>query len=118
MNENEEITKLMDNTIVSMVENVEALEAGSAQHTAAVDSLVKVYRARVDETKNAWDVTEKYEQLKEQKRDRWTRIGTSLLGMASSALLYVAWMAFEASGNIAPRALGDVMRDMKGFFKK
>lgn len=67
----EEINKLMDKEIVSQINGLKALQAGSQEQTAAVKNLTALYEARINEEKvrlDAEDKREKREMEREQHR--------------------------------------------------
>jgi len=89
------------------------LEAGSKEKYNAIEDLAKLYRLRIEETRNEWDFNEKYEsrysdiqfkkdQLKEQVKDRYFRLGVEAASIILPLIFYAAWMKrgfrFEETG--------------------
>lgn len=135
---NENIKSLLDEEIVSEIEELGSLTPGSNEHTAVIDSLVKLYKLRIEETKNEMDFEEKSErrkmeeeqydadlemkkhqigetesadyddrrlkeeQLKEQIKDRYFRLGVEAAGIILPLMFYAIWMnkgfKFEETG--------------------
>jgi len=75
--------------------------------------LVKLYKLRIEETKNEWDFNEKYNahesdkqfkkaQLEEQVKDRYFRLGVEAAGIILPLIFYGIWMhrgfKFEETG--------------------
>lgn len=55
----EEIKGLLEEEIKSEIENLSSLETGSQQHSAAVESLAKLYKLKIEEDKSSMDYREK-----------------------------------------------------------
>lgn len=110
---NEEIRNLLGEEIKTEIRNLSALEAGSKEKSTAIEDLAKLYRLRIEETRNEWDFNEKYksrysdtlfkkDQLKEQVKDRYFRLGVEAASIILPLIFYAAWMKrgfrFEETG--------------------
>ena len=110
---NEEIKDLLAEEIKTEIRNLSTLEPGSKEKSTAIDNLVKLYKLRIEETKNEWDFNEKYDahesdkqfkkaQLKEQVKDRYFRLGVEAAGIILPLIFYGIWMRkgfkFEETG--------------------
>lgn len=109
----EEIKDLLGEEIKTEIRDLSTLEPGSKEKSIAIDDLAKLYRLRIEETKNEWDFNEKYDtresdnilkkdQLEEQVKDRYFRLGLEAAGIILPMIFYAAWMKrgfkFEENG--------------------
>lgn len=109
----EEIKDLLGEEIKTEIRDLSTLEPGSKEKSTAIDDLAKLYRLRIEETKNEWDFNEKYDaresdnilkndQLEEQVKDRYFRLGLETAGIVLPLIFYAAWMKrgfrFEETG--------------------
>jgi hypothetical protein len=110
---NEEIRDLLGEVIKTEIRNLSTLDAGSKEKSIAIEDLAKLYRLRIEETRNEWDFNEKYEsrdsdmqfkknQLEEQVKDRYFRLGVEAAGIILPLIFYGIWMRkgfkFEETG--------------------
>lgn len=109
----EEIRKMLEEEIKAEIRDLSTLEPGSKEKSTAIEDLAKLYKLRIEETKNEWDFDEKYEsrdsdiqfkkdQLEEQVKDRYFRFGVEVAGIILPLIFYAAWMKrgfkFEETG--------------------
>ena len=109
----EEIRKLLEEEIKTEIRDLSTLEPGSKEKSTAIEDLAKLYRLRIEETRNEWDFDEKYEsrnsdiqfkkdQLEEQVKDRYFRFGVEVASIILPLIFYAAWMKrgfkFEETG--------------------
>jgi len=109
----EEIRKLLGEEIKTEIRDLSTLEPGSKEKSTAIEDLAKLYKLRIEETKNEWDFNEKYEsrdsdiqfkkdQLEEQVKDRYFRLGVEAAGIILPLIFYATWMKrgfrFEETG--------------------
>lgn len=109
----EEIRDLLGEEIKTEIRDLSTLGPGSKEKSTAIDDLAKLYRLRIEETKNEWDFNEKYytresdnilkkDQLEEQIKDRYFRLGLEAAGIILPMIFYAAWMKrgfrFEETG--------------------
>ena len=109
----EEIRNLLDEEIKAEIEALSSMQFGSNEHLTATENLATLYKLRVDETKTALDFEEKSEnrknddefkknQLAEQVKDRYFRLGTAAAELILPLMFYAIWMRrgfkFEESG--------------------
>ena len=109
----EEIRDLLGEVIKTEIRNLSTLDAGSKEKSIAIEDLAKLYRLRIEETRNEWDFNEKYEsrdsdmqfkknQLEEQVKDRYFRLGVEVASIILPLIFYGIWMRkgfkFEETG--------------------
>ena len=109
----EEIRELLGEEIKTEIRNLSTLEPGSKEKSTAIEDLAKLYKLRIEETKNEWDFSEKYdasegdiqlkkEQLEEQVKDRYFRLGVEAASIILPLIFYATWMKrgfrFEETG--------------------
>ena len=109
----EEIKELLEEEIKSEIENLSSLEAGSQQHSAAVENLAKLYKLKIEEDKTSMDYYEKEEnrnteidlkrnQMDEAVKDRYFRLGIAAAELILPLMFYGIWMnrgfKFEKDG--------------------
>ena len=129
----EEIRQSLDEEILNELQDLGNLDPGSEEHSRAIDSLTKLYKIKIEEVNNAWDNDEKYnrrlmddrhheseeklkkDQLAEQIKDRYFRLGIEVAGIVLPLIFYAAWMRrgfkFEESGTFTSTTF-------KGLFQK
>ena len=109
----EEIRRLLGEEIKTEIRDLSTLEPGSKEKSTAIEDLAKLYKLRIEETRNEWDFNEKYEsrdsdiqfkkdQLEEQVKDRYFRFGVEAAGIILPLIFYAIWMKrgfkFEETG--------------------
>lgn len=109
----EEIKDLLLEEIKSEIENLSSLEAGSQEHSTAVESLSKLYKLKIEEDKSSMDHYEKEEnrhteldikrnQMDEAVKDRYFRLGIAAAELILPLMFYGVWMKrgfmFEKEG--------------------
>lgn len=116
----EEIRNLLSEEIKTEIEDLSSLEAGSKEKSQAVENLATLYRLKIEESKADWDADEKYnrrimeenqqsvenaqksEQLSEQIKDRYFRVGIAAAEIVLPLAFYALWMKkgfkFEETG--------------------
>lgn len=142
----EEIKNLLDEEIKSQINTISGMDVGDENYSKAVDSLVKLHKLRIEETKSITDSENlaykretdeeerKYkretdeetcklneeirqEQLLEQRKDRYIRIGLDVAGLLVPIMFYSAWMRkgfqFEKDGTFT----STTFRGLFGHFK-
>jgi len=95
INMDEEIKDLLGEEIKTEIRKLSTLEAGSEEKSTAIEDLAKLYRLRIEETKNEWDFNEKV-------KDRYFRLGVEAAGIILPLIFYGIWMRrgfkFEETG--------------------
>lgn len=124
----EEIKVLLDKTIKSDILEIGKMDIGSEERKCAIEDLVKIYKLRIDEAKNDKDICEKrearimemderrearfmerdtksrdkQEDLSEQVKDRYFKVGLAVAEIGIPLVFYAIWMdrgfKFEESG--------------------
>jgi type I site-specific restriction-modification system R (restriction) subunit len=109
----EEIKGLLEEEIKEEIRSLSELDSGSKEKSAAIDDLAKLYKLKIEDTKVDFDYGEKYEarasdeqlkrdQLSEQMKDRYFRLGIEAAGILLPLMFYAIWMRrgfrFEETG--------------------
>lgn len=116
----DEIKDLLNEEIKNQILSLAELETGSNEKSTAIDDLTKLYKLRIEETKNELDDEEKEvrrlmedrqfddetlvkeKQLNEQVKERWFRLGIATAELVLPLIFYGAWMSkgfkFEETG--------------------
>lgn len=109
----EEIRRLLGEEIKTEIQKLSSLESGSKEKSTAIEDLATLYKLRIEETKNKLDFDEKYdsrasdqllkkEQLDEQVKDRYFRLGVEAASILLPLMFYAVWMRrgfrFEETG--------------------
>ncbi len=112
----EELKDLLEEEIKAQIEDLPSLPSGSEEKSAAVEAVAKLYKLRIEETKNEQDRVEKeaeaayrgldqdlkQDQLDEQVKDRYMRLGIAAAELILPLLFYACWMRrgfrFEETG--------------------
>ena len=124
---NEEIRNALENEILSELENLKNLEAGSKEQQTAIENVANLYKLGLEEEKIDTDWDEicnrrtvdaqqnenelsrqtreeqwKKEQLAEQTKDRYFRLVVEAAGIILPMIFYATWMKrgfkFEETG--------------------
>ena len=124
----EEIKELLEEEIKSEIENLSSLEAGSQQHSAAVESLAKLYKLKIEEDKTSMDYYEKEEnrnteidlkrnQMDEAVKDRYFRLGIAAAELILPLMFYGIWMnrgfKFEKDGTYTSQTFRSLVSRFK-----
>lgn len=109
----EENRSLLEEEIKAEIKRLGSLESGSQEHTAAVDSLTKLYKLKLEEDKNTYERLDKIEnreidqesktaQMAESVKDRYFRFGMAAAELVLPLMFYGVWMRrgfkFEQDG--------------------
>ena len=114
------IRDLLSGEISREIQALSSLNAGSKEKSTAIDDLAKLYKLRIEESKNDWEYDEKYNrrvmeeeagtrdeemtrtQLSEQIKDRYFRFGIAAAELMIPLMFYGIWMKkgfkFEETG--------------------
>ena len=114
------IRDLLSGEISREIQALSNLNAGSKEKSTAIDDLAKLYKLRIEESKNDWEYDEKYNrrvmeeeagtrdeemkrtQLSEQIKDRYFRLGIAAAELMIPLMFYGIWMKkgfkFEETG--------------------
>lgn len=98
----EEIDELLVEEIKSQISDLSLLKEGSEEKSLAIDNIAKLYRLRIEETKNQQEFDEKHERLGEQVKERYFRFGIAVAEIVLPLIFYASWMRkgfeFEKDG--------------------
>ena len=120
--EEKRIEELLEEELIEQIKALSELEPGSDKKTKAIDDLAKLYRVRIEENKTVWDADEKYnrrvldeklnttdsdfksQQMTEQVKDRYFKVGIAAAELMIPLIFYGVWMnkgfRFEETGTI------------------
>lgn len=97
----EESKVMLEEVIQSEIRGLAALTPGE-EKTAAIEELSKLYRLKIEETKSLEEVQVKNDQISEQKKDRYFKLGIAAAELIIPLVFYGAWMKkgfqFEEKG--------------------
>ncbi len=68
--EEQTISEMLVEEIKAQIEDLSALETGSAEKSKAIEDLAKLYRVRIDEAKVDWEADEKYYRRQMDERQK------------------------------------------------
>ena len=109
----EENGRLLEEVISAEIKRLYSLEPGSQEHSAAVDSLTKLYKLKLEDDKNAIEHLDKARccesdefyksaQLTESVKDRYFRLCIAGAELILPLIFYGVWMRrgfkFEQEG--------------------
>ena len=114
------IRDLLNEEIGKEIQALSSLDSGSKEKSTAIDDLTKLYKLRIEESKNYWEYDEKYNrrvmedeasareeemkrtQLSEQIKDRYFKLGIAAAELMIPLMFYGIWMKrgfkFEETG--------------------
>ncbi len=117
---NEEIMSMLDEVIKAEIKGLSCMESGSKEQSVAINNLETLYRLRIDDSKAAMDYNNridddefrreqmekdeqsKREQMAEQIKDRYFKLGIAAAELILPLMFYAAWMRkgfkFEEQG--------------------
>lgn len=110
---NEEIKEMLGEEIKAELSDLSSFDIGSKEKSEAIDNLVKLYKLKIEETKTELDYEKeidehkrndqtKKEQLSEQVKERYFRVGIAAAELVLPLIFYAVWMKkgfkFEESG--------------------
>lgn len=143
---NEDIITMLDEQIKAELGGLSGLAVGSKEHTEAIEGLAKLYRLRIDDSKAAMEYNkeiddddfrkkqmeqeEKFhneqaerdeqsrkEQLAEQKKDQYIRIGIAaaelMVPLVFFAKIYQMGYDLEKDGTFTVQTLKNLVRFVK-----
>lgn len=109
----EEIKEMLGEEIKAGLSDLSSLETGSKEKSEAIDDLVKLYKLKIEESKAEMDYLKeideqersdqtKREQLSEQVKDRYFKLGIAAAELVLPLMFYAVWMKrgfqFEKEG--------------------
>lgn len=104
-----ETMELLREEIIDEIENLNSLTPGSEEHSVAVDSLVKLYKMKLEEEKVKNERTEcckrrsvDEKQITQQNLIGYIRLGVDVAGIILPLIFYAGWLnagfKFEETG--------------------
>lgn len=109
----EEIQEMLGEEIKSQIQELSNLKSGSKEKTEAINDLSKLYSLKIEETKIEMELTDKRnvdkndaqirkDQLSEQVKERYFRLGIAAAEIILPLIFYASWMRkgfrFEETG--------------------
>lgn len=125
---NEELSKMFGDLIEQEIKNLKQLSLGTQEYERAVEGIAKLYKLKIDEVKNQWEYSEKFErgekelklkelQLEEQRMDRWIKFGVDGAAIVLPLAFYCVWMGlgfkFEENGVFKSRTFQSLFNKFK-----
>ena len=116
MDNEKEIRDLLEEEIKTEFEKLKSLTPGSKEHSEAVDGVVKLYKLNIEETENDrafrlkchestnpdFDLSLRQEQARDDRLNRYLRVGVEAAGVVLPLMFYGIWMKrgfkFEETG--------------------
>ena len=127
-----ELKRMLDKEIEEELNYISTLKPGSEEHSEAIDSVAKLYKLRYEQDckeKELEETTKHHEdeinigcerdkqQLKEQKLDRYFKLGVEAAGVALPLIFYGAWinkgLKFEETGSFASTTFRGLLGKIK-----
>ena len=119
-----ETMELLCGEIESEFEKLSNLNPGDEEHSRAVESLSKLYKLKIEESKNEAELAEKrkeeelkQEQMKEQRIDRWVKVGVTAGELIIPLIFYGTWMKrgfrFEETGTYCSQTFRNFFSRLK-----
>lgn len=121
MEADEKIKHLLNEEIKSEIQNLSSLPPGK-EKSNAVEDLVKLYKLRIEETKNESDKQFKKAQLKEQHRDRYFKLGVEAAAIILPLIFYGIWLRrgfkFEETGTFTSTTFRNLFNRFKPTYRR
>lgn len=96
------IQELLKEEIISEIHAIANMQSGSEEKGKAIDDLDKLYRLKIEDEKLDWERETKKSQQSDQAKDRYFKVGTTLVEIAIPLIFYGIWMnrgfKFEETG--------------------
>lgn len=107
---NEDLIVKLDEEIGDEIEQLKSLKYGSEEQSKVVENLTKLYKMRIEDSKAGIDYNKEIDddlfrkkQLKEQRIDRYVKIGIAAAELMIPIMFYSIWMRrgfeFEKDGS-------------------
>jgi hypothetical protein len=100
---NEEIRERLDEEIMGRFSDLSQFSPGSAEMSAAVDDLTKLYKLRIEENSKIADSNIEATAKNDQRKDRYISLGIEAAGVVLPLIFYAFWMKrgfkFEETGS-------------------
>lgn len=91
----ESVREQLEKEIAKEFEDLSLIQPGSEEHTAATESLAKLYKLKIDEDRSTIE-------RKEKQEDRWVKLGMASAELVLPLVFYATWMRrgfkFEETG--------------------
>jgi hypothetical protein len=98
----DESKKMLEEEIQAAIQRLSSLTPGSKERTAAIDELSKLYHLKIDEVKSLEDTKVKKDQMSEEAKDRYFKLGIAAADLIIPLVFYGTWMKkgfkFEETG--------------------
>lgn len=98
----DESKKMLEEEIQLEIQRLSALTPGSKEKTTAIEELSTLYRLKIEESKSLEEIQVKNDQISEQAKDRYFKLGIAAAELVIPLVFYGAWMKkgfrFEETG--------------------
>lgn len=93
---------LLEQQIDAEIEKLSTMEDGSEEKEKTIDGLSKLYRLKIEESKNDLEAKSRDKELKDQKWNNWIGHGITVLGTGATLVFNWIWLKktlkFEETG--------------------
>lgn len=107
---NDENKKLLNEETAREIKELRKLTPGSPEHSAAVESVERLYKTGLEEQKAL-------DQKREGQKDRWTKIVTAVVGTGAQLGFLAVWfeksLDFEKTGGWSNSVVRNITRFLK-----
>ena len=116
------VNDMLTEELGTEITNLSNLEPGSEEHTAAVNSLDKLYNMKLDSIKVENEIQKFEKEIADRKRDRQMKVGMTILGGIGTFFAYDYWQTrgykFEEFGSVASTTFRNITKDIFKMLKK
>lgn len=113
---NEQISKKLDDVIEKEIDDISKM-TDSDKKTKAIDNLVKLHNLSIDEDKLSMDSSDKETRIKENKKDRYIKLGIEAAGLILPLAFYGIWyckgLRFEETGTYTSTTFKNLFNHFK-----
>lgn len=131
----ETISRMLDGVIENQINSLDDLDVGSKERTTAINDLVSLYKLKIEDTKSNWEFWEardkrevdeenrkqemqlKDNQLKEEEKARYFKLGVDVAGIVLPLMFYGLWMRkgfkFEEDGTFTSTTFKSLFQKFK-----
>lgn len=131
MKNDNEIRDLLEEELRCEFEKLSQMEPGSKEHSDVLDSVVKLYKLNIEETENERafhlkcdestnadiDLRLKKEQVRDDRFNRFLRVGVDAAGVVLPLIFYGIWMKrgfkFEETGTFTSMTFRGLINKFK-----
>lgn len=117
MNNEKTNLELLNEAIGKQIENLNNIEPGSEDHDRATESLVKLYKLKMEEEFKNVDSDIKKTQLMKENFNSYMKLGVEVAGIVLPLVFYASWMKkglkFEETGTFTSTTFKSLFQKFK-----